>query len=162
AVEELSCRADERPAAEILLVAGLLADHHHPGSGSSFAEDGLRACAPQVARLTSHSGISKAGERRALGYERCGRSRLRRRPHGRAIPRWTRRKRIQGLYKRPRPARWSPKERHTVSRRAGRCNSNSASFSANPPNGADLGSPWATRPTLGRPGSGPRPRSRTS
>ena len=36
--------ADERAAGEVLLVAGLLADEHQLGLGSS-AEDGLRAAA---------------------------------------------------------------------------------------------------------------------
>src|SRR5262249_48903800 len=155
--EELSGRADERPAAEILLVAGLLADHHHLGSGDSLTEDGLRAGAPQVARPASRGGVSKAGEGRALRYERGGRCRLRRRTHGSCYTPLDAAQALTRFYKRPRPARWSPKERHTVSRRAGRCNSNSASFSANPPNGADLGSLWATPPTLGRQGNGPRP-----
>jgi hypothetical protein len=40
--KQLARRPDERPAAQVLLVAGLLADHHEVRTDRPFAEDRLR------------------------------------------------------------------------------------------------------------------------
>jgi hypothetical protein len=41
-IEQLAGGPDERRASEILLVARLLADEHHPRAERALAEDGLR------------------------------------------------------------------------------------------------------------------------
>jgi hypothetical protein len=51
AVEEPSRRADEGQPFLVLLVAGLLADQHHPGVGVASAEHRLRGVRPQRAVL---------------------------------------------------------------------------------------------------------------
>ena len=63
-VEQLAGGADERPAGEILLVAGLLADEHQLGLGPSLAEDGLRAAAPEVARSATLRRVRELAEGR--------------------------------------------------------------------------------------------------
>jgi hypothetical protein len=69
-VEQLARGADERPAREILLVAGLLTDEHQLGLGPSLAEDGLRAAAPKVAcpaTLRRFRNLAKGRLRRDQG-----------------------------------------------------------------------------------------------
>ncbi len=69
-VEQLSGGPDERPAGEVLLVAGLLADEHQPGLWPSFAEDGLRARLPEVTAFAPLGGVANLLERLVLGGEK--------------------------------------------------------------------------------------------
>src|SRR5437764_11745117 len=69
AVQELPGRPHERPALEVLAVAGLLSDQHHLRRRRSLAEDRLRPGAPQVARATARRGAAKRLEVRA-GWDR--------------------------------------------------------------------------------------------
>ncbi len=55
-VEQASRRPDEGMAAEVFLVAGLLADEHGGGSAGALAEHGLGATLPQVAGLAVGGG----------------------------------------------------------------------------------------------------------
>ncbi len=55
-VEQAPRRPDERMAAEVFLVAGLLADEHRGGSPGALAEHGLGAPPPQVAGLAVGGG----------------------------------------------------------------------------------------------------------
>jgi len=89
-VEQSARGADERPARQVLLVAGLLADEHDLGFGRPFAEDRLRPGLPEIARLTPRRDLSQLLQRGARGDER------RRRPvgveqplrHGGSLPLW--------------------------------------------------------------------------
>src|SRR5205823_1744749 len=63
AIEERARRADERPAAEVFLIARLLADEHHGRRLLPFAENRLRPCAPEVACLAVGSFFAKLVER---------------------------------------------------------------------------------------------------
>jgi hypothetical protein len=58
AIEQLSCRSDERMTGEILRVARLLADEHQASTSRAFAEDRLCSALVQVARLTAGGGFS--------------------------------------------------------------------------------------------------------
>src|SRR5439155_18349610 len=68
AVEELPGRADERPAGEVLLVAGLLADEHQAGRLAPLAEDGLGRSLPEVAALAGGGCLAQPLERRRLRH----------------------------------------------------------------------------------------------
>src|SRR6185369_4605764 len=50
--QQLASRADERPAALLLLIARLLADDHQPRPGRPFASHGARAVAADRAAAT--------------------------------------------------------------------------------------------------------------
>ena len=63
---------DERLAGEVLLVAGLLADQHHPRALEPLTEDGLGGPAPEVAAAAAGGGLAQRLERAALGQERRG------------------------------------------------------------------------------------------
>jgi hypothetical protein len=59
-VEQTAGGSDERRSRPILFVAGLLADQRDPGVGRAFAEHGLRAALPEVARAAA---LSLGGQR---------------------------------------------------------------------------------------------------
>jgi len=72
AVELATGGADERPARQVLLVAGLLADQHHARAFQALAEDSLGCAAPEVAAAAAGRRLAERLERAALGQERCG------------------------------------------------------------------------------------------
>jgi hypothetical protein len=76
-VEELSCRADEGLAGDVLLVAGLLADEDDARLLRAFAEDGLGGLAPEVAAAAGFGGARQLLQRARAGA--VGRARLPRR-----------------------------------------------------------------------------------
>ena len=51
-------RADERLALDVLPIAGLLADQHHPGPGSAIAKHRLGRVFPEVARPARGGGLT--------------------------------------------------------------------------------------------------------
>jgi hypothetical protein len=69
-VEQPPRRPDERPALEVLLVPGLLADEHRPGSRLALAEDRLRARAPERAGAAAGGRVAQARKRRIVRNER--------------------------------------------------------------------------------------------
>ena len=60
AVEQLAGRADERPAGEILLIAGLLADEHERRVARALAEHGLGRGLPERAALARRAPAPSA------------------------------------------------------------------------------------------------------
>jgi hypothetical protein len=62
AIEQLACRPDERPAAQVFLVAWLLADNDYPGTRRAFTEDRLRGRFPQIAPLAAHGRVAQCVE----------------------------------------------------------------------------------------------------
>jgi len=72
-VEELPGWADEGPALQVLLVAGLLADEDDLGARLALAEDGLGAGLVEVAGGAAGGGLAQFCEARPLRDERrCG------------------------------------------------------------------------------------------
>ena len=70
-VEQLSGRADEGAAAQVFLVARLLADEHQRRTDRSFAPHRLRRVAMQRAVAAARDGVAAGGEQRlALGGRR--------------------------------------------------------------------------------------------
>jgi len=69
-VEDTSGRADERLAAEVLLVAGLLADEDDLGGPLPLPEDGLGRFLPEVAGLAVGRGIPPRPD--TLGLRKVG------------------------------------------------------------------------------------------
>jgi hypothetical protein len=71
-VQDAPCRPDERLAFEVLPVARLLADQHHPGSRGALPEHGLGGLFPQVARPAAGGRLTQLGDasgpRRRLGH----------------------------------------------------------------------------------------------
>ena len=63
---------DERLTLQVLLVARLLADQHHPGVLGALAEHGLGGLTPQVTGLAGGRGLLQlldaVGLRRGLGH----------------------------------------------------------------------------------------------
>jgi hypothetical protein len=69
-VEQAACRPNERPALDVLLIPGLLADKHDLGGRFALAEHGLRRVAPEVARATVRGRLAQGLDRRPLRNER--------------------------------------------------------------------------------------------
>src|SRR5690606_37691547 len=55
-------RADERTAAQVLLVAGLLAHQHDPGARRTLTENGAGGAAVQVAALAGLRRLAQGGQ----------------------------------------------------------------------------------------------------
>ena len=69
-VQDAPSRSDEGLAGAVLLVARLLADHHHFGTGGTFAEHGLGARQEQVTRAAAPGRLAQVVERsRRLGRQ---------------------------------------------------------------------------------------------
>src|SRR5207248_7188824 len=69
AIEQLARRSDERVPAQVFVVPRLLADEHQLRFLRAFAEDRLRAAAPQIARLTVLRGAADLVDRRPIGNQ---------------------------------------------------------------------------------------------
>lgn len=63
-VQQPPGRADERRAGNILLVAGLLADHHERGARLAGAEHRLRPSLPQRAPAAAARRLAQGGQRK--------------------------------------------------------------------------------------------------
>src|SRR5947207_11656539 len=62
-IEQRSCRPDEWLAGKIFLIAWLLADKNDARVGRTFAENGLRGVAIQIASVTAARRLAKLGQR---------------------------------------------------------------------------------------------------
>src|SRR5262249_3774374 len=71
-VEQLSCRAHERVAFDVLAVTGLLADEDDVGVRAAFAEDGLSAALPERACPAAGSRFTQLLYRRTCRNQRRG------------------------------------------------------------------------------------------
>jgi hypothetical protein len=66
AVELATGRSHEGPALAVLLVTGLLADHHHLGVPLPLAEHGLARAAPEVAAAAAGGRLAQCFEARSV------------------------------------------------------------------------------------------------
>ena len=73
AVEDPAGRSYERVSLAVLVVAGLLADHHDTRAARALTEDGLGPEFVQFARGAARGRATKGLEARALGHQRGGR-----------------------------------------------------------------------------------------
>jgi hypothetical protein len=71
-VEHATGRSDERNAFPILDIAGLFADHHHPGRARSRTEDRLRRTRIQVAAAAGLRRSRENPDLRRSRHERLG------------------------------------------------------------------------------------------
>jgi hypothetical protein len=68
-VEHLAGGSDERPAQEILLIAGLLADEQERRAARALPEDSLRGVLVEVAALAGSRGGPEGGQAPVVGHE---------------------------------------------------------------------------------------------
>src|SRR5262249_42246431 len=71
-VEEPTGRTDERPPGEVLVVARLFADEHHPSAPAAFTGNSLSAALPEGAGAAAGGGLLEILEGRLFRNQRRG------------------------------------------------------------------------------------------